>query len=126
MLLVVDRILAAASHALLALGAIIIGLMAVHVIVDVLARYSFNQPLPGTIEIVSLYYMVAVIFLPVAYVQMRRQHIVVTQFTDWLPVRGRLSLDGLVGILATVIRCVIGCRSDIPGGWAEGSSEMGI
>ena len=57
--------------------------MAVHVIADVSARYLFNQPLPGTIEIVSLYYMVAVIYLPVAYVQSRRQHIVVTQFTDF-------------------------------------------
>jgi hypothetical protein len=61
--------LGAVSNLLLAIGAAIITLMALHVIADVSCRYLLNQPLPGTIEIVSLYYMVAVIYLPLAYVQ---------------------------------------------------------
>lgn len=113
MLLVCDRVLGAASNALLGLGAIIVGLMAVHVIADVLARYLFNQPLPGTIEIVSLYYMVATIYLPIAYVQSRRQHIAVYQFTEWLPERGRLIIDGLVGILSTVVVALLAWRGVI-------------
>jgi TRAP-type C4-dicarboxylate transport system permease small subunit len=122
LLLIFDRILAVASHALLALGAIIVGLMAVHVIADVSARYLFNQPLPGTIEIVSLYYMVAVIYLPVAYVQSRRQHIVVTQFTDWLPARARLALDGLVGLLATAVLALLAWRGVVE---AMRATELG-
>ena len=105
-----DRFLAAASNALLALGAVIIALMAIHVIADVSSRFLFNQPLPGTIEIVSLYYMVATIYLPLAYVQSRHQHIVVHQFTDWLPAPARLAMDGLAGILATVVLALLSWR----------------
>jgi TRAP-type C4-dicarboxylate transport system permease small subunit len=100
---VLDRILAAAAHLLLAVGAIVIALMAVHVMADVSSRYLFNAPLPGTIEVVSLYYMVAVIYLPLAYVQSRRQHIVVVQFTDWLPERARRFIDAMVGLLGTAV-----------------------
>lgn len=110
MFLVIDRFLAATSNALLGLGAVVIVLMAAHVIADVASRYLLNQPLPGTIEIVSLYYMVAVIYLPLAYVQSRRQHIVVHQFTYWLPLRARLSLDAMVGLLATAILVVLAWR----------------
>jgi TRAP-type C4-dicarboxylate transport system permease small subunit len=105
-----DRSLAAAAHVLLALGAVVIGLMAVHVMADVSSRYLFNSPLPGTIEVVSLYYMVAIIYLPLAYVQSRRQHIVVLQFTDWLPERGRQLLDAMVGVLATAVLFVLAWR----------------
>ena len=113
MLQVFDRFLGAASNLLLALGAAIIALMAVHVIADVSCRYLLNQPLPGTIEIVSLYYMVAVIYLPLAYVQSRRQHIVVHQFTDWLPLRARLGIDAVVGVLATAVLVLLAWRGVI-------------
>jgi TRAP-type C4-dicarboxylate transport system permease small subunit len=109
-LVVFDRLLAAASNLLLTLGAVIIGLMALHVIADVSGRYLLNRPLPGTIEIVSLYYMVAVIYLPLAYIQSRRQHIVVHQFTDWLPPRVRLCIDGMVGLLATAVLTLLAWR----------------
>jgi TRAP-type C4-dicarboxylate transport system permease small subunit len=121
-LVVFDRFLAAASKILLALGAVIIGLMALHVIADVSGRYLLNQPLPGTIEIVSLYYMVAVIYLPLAYVQSRRQHIVVHQFTDWLPARVRLCIDGMVGLLATAVLVLLAWRGIIE---AERATEIG-
>jgi len=62
------------SWALVALGSGMVGLMALHVSVEVLSRFLLNLPLPGTVEIVARYYMVAVIFLPLAYGQMMRAH----------------------------------------------------
>ena len=62
--------LAAAGAAVLALVA-----MMVHVNLDVLGRVLSNTPLQGTIEIVSHWYMVAIAFLPLAYVERLDGHI---------------------------------------------------
>src|SRR3546814_9847490 len=40
------------------------------------------QPLAGTIEVVSNWYMVGVAFLPLAYVQWHREHLIVELFTQ--------------------------------------------
>ena len=44
-------------------------LMMLHIAAEVVARYIFNSPLHGTVEIVSAYYMVAVVFFPVANIE---------------------------------------------------------
>lgn len=66
------------------LGAAALALMVAHISVDVVMRYFFNAPLTSTIEIVSAYYMVAVIALPLAYVHLRDDHIRVELFTTGL------------------------------------------
>jgi TRAP-type C4-dicarboxylate transport system permease small subunit len=74
-------------------------LMMVHVTADVILRYFANRPITGTLEIVSAYYMVAVIFLPFAYLTRSNSHIAVELFTRWLPERQAKSLDCATGIL---------------------------
>jgi TRAP-type C4-dicarboxylate transport system permease small subunit len=74
-------------------------LMMMHVTVDVAAKYLFNSPLEGTIEIVSGYYMVAVAFLPLAYISRTEGHIFVELFTRGLSRGALLRLDGAVNIL---------------------------
>jgi TRAP-type C4-dicarboxylate transport system permease small subunit len=69
-----QRLLDGAARAAVLFGAVLIGLMAVHVALDVTLRYAFNAPLPGTVSFVSYYYMVAVIFAPLAFVQSKREH----------------------------------------------------
>jgi len=44
-------------------------LMMVIVILDVTLKYVANQPVPGTLEMVSFYFMAACAFLPFASVQ---------------------------------------------------------
>lgn len=78
----------AASFALIA--------MMLHVGADVFGKYVFNHPIPGTIEVVAWYYMVAVAFLPIGYVQLRREHLMVEMFTMNMPRRGQAALDALV------------------------------
>ena len=58
------RILAGVSTVLAWIGGAALILMMLHIAADVVARYIFNAPLHGTVEIVSAYYMVAVVFLP--------------------------------------------------------------
>lgn len=75
------------SGLLMAAGMAAMLLMMVHVSLDVLSKYALNQPIVGTLETVSSYYMVALLFLPLAEVTRRGQHIRVDVFTRWLPPR---------------------------------------
>jgi TRAP-type C4-dicarboxylate transport system permease small subunit len=54
--------------------------MMLHVVADVTGRYFFNRPYAGTTEIVSGWYMVAVAFLPWAWIARHDQHIVAGMF----------------------------------------------
>lgn len=73
-------------------------LMMMHVTADVFAKWLFNHPLEGTIEIVSGYYMVAVSFLPLAYISRHEGQIIVELFTQGISKRKLFRLDGLVNI----------------------------
>lgn len=74
--------------------ALLVGLlMMLHIAIDVAGRVIFNQPLSGTTEIVSAYYMVAVAYLPLAWIARKDDHIVVELFTRKVSGRSRLYLD---------------------------------
>lgn len=49
--------------------------MMIHVSADALGRYFFNAPLPATIEIASLYYLIPFAFLPLGALQKQDAHI---------------------------------------------------
>jgi TRAP-type C4-dicarboxylate transport system permease small subunit len=54
--------------------------MMVHVVVDVTGRTVFNSPFAGTTEIVAGWYMVAIAFLPWAWIAKNDNHIVAGMF----------------------------------------------
>lgn len=66
-------------------AAIVVLLMMLHITLDVIAKYAFNHPLPGTLPIVAHYYMVAVVFLPLAFVEINKESIAVDLFYQWFP-----------------------------------------
>lgn len=63
--------------------------MMVHVTADVLMRYFFNYPIRDTIETASYYYMILVVFLPLAFVERKSEHIEVELFVQFLGIRLR-------------------------------------
>ncbi len=71
--------------------------MMIVVVLDVSLKYLLNQPVPGTLEMVSYYFMAACAFLPFAFVQKKEEHITMTLATDWL---GENALRILVGIVS--------------------------
>lgn len=73
----VERVLTWLSKILLVFGTIGLVLMAVHVTADVVGRLLLTHPVYGTTEIVSFYYMVAAVCLPLAYMELRDNHITV-------------------------------------------------
>ncbi|USG61575.1 TRAP transporter small permease [Sneathiella marina] len=66
-------------------AAVILLLMVLHIVADVLLKFLFNYPLPGTLNIVANYYMVACVFLPIAIVELTRGNIAVDLFFKLLP-----------------------------------------
>jgi len=77
-------------------------LMMMHVTIDAAGRTLFNHPFAGTTEIVSAYYMVAVAYLPWAWVARNDQHIVAEMFTHLGPKSFHFWL-GIVVKVATLI-----------------------
>ncbi len=96
------RVLYGLSNALGLIGGVALVLMMLHVNLDVFGRYVFNSPVPGTLEIVSNYYMVAVVFLPLALVERQNAHISVELLSQHLPRIPRIVLIGFASLAAAV------------------------
>jgi TRAP-type C4-dicarboxylate transport system permease small subunit len=88
-------------------------MMMMHITVDVAGRVLFNNPLVGTIEIVAAYYMVAIAFLPLAYIVGNEGHIVVELFTRGLSPRGLFRLSTFVDIVTFAYMCLFAWQTGI-------------
>jgi TRAP-type C4-dicarboxylate transport system permease small subunit len=100
---VLQRLLDRAARGAVLFGAVMIGLMAVHVALDVTLRYAFNAPLPGTVSFVSFYYMVAVIFAPLAFVQSKREHFFAEIVTQRWPEPAVRALDAVCLVVTALV-----------------------
>lgn len=98
----IQKIVNAASTVLFFVAGVMLVMMMLHIVIDISAKYLFRRPLPGTIEVVAWYYMVAVAYLPVAFVQIRKQHLLVELFTLALSKRAVAAVDGLVEIVGAI------------------------
>lgn len=70
---------------LAAIGAAAAALMMLHVVAEIFCRNVLGITLPATLEIVSLYYMPALIFLPLASVEKMSGHIDVSFVQEAFP-----------------------------------------
>lgn len=87
------RILGRSIDLTMIIGAIGVALMMTHITVDVVSKYIFRSPLPGTITAVSNYYMIVVAFLPLAFTERRNGHISVEVLTELMPMRAQRALN---------------------------------
>ncbi|WP_339764472.1 TRAP transporter small permease [uncultured Hoeflea sp.] len=93
---------------LAALALISLFLMMLQTVVDVLADNLFGRPIPGNLEIISVYHMVLVVFLPLAFVEQKHENIsvdlVYRSLPDgprrWILVMGYLVTAAFLGLLA--------------------------
>jgi TRAP-type C4-dicarboxylate transport system permease small subunit len=88
-----------------------IALMMVHIVLDVLLRNVFNYPLPGTITIVSYYYMAIAAFMPLAFAEQKSAHISVEVVTELMPKGVQRHLAGWMLLLSAVIFALLTVRS---------------
>jgi len=87
------------SRVAMAIGVGMMGLMVLHITVDVVCRF-FDVALPGTVAFVANYYMVFVTFLPLVIVERAGAHIEVGEvITEHFPPRLQALLRLFVWIL---------------------------
>lgn len=96
------------SNRLLEIGGLLLLVMMLHVTLDVGMKYLFNQPVPGTLEVVSYYYMVGAVFLPIAFVEMTRGSVAVDLFYDKFSRPFQILCMGLVLALCTAVYAGLG------------------
>ncbi|MCZ4354008.1 TRAP transporter small permease subunit [Roseovarius aestuarii] len=73
------------SYILAGVGGIALVLMMVQTVADVVADQIFARPIPGNLEVISVYHMVLVVFLPLAFVETRHEHIQVDLVYQLMP-----------------------------------------
>ncbi|MEZ5765573.1 MAG: TRAP transporter small permease [Xanthobacteraceae bacterium] len=95
-----ERVLEKVSAALLLVGGAAATIMMLHIGADIIGKSFFDKPVPATLEIVAWYYMIATIYLPIAYVQFHRKHLTVELFTQNLEPRKMAWVEGVTSILA--------------------------
>jgi TRAP-type C4-dicarboxylate transport system permease small subunit len=114
---VIDRI----TSALAAVASVAIGLMMLHIVISVIARSGFGYSIPGTITIVSSYYMVVVVCLPLAYVERKDAHISVDFLTNYFPKRLQVRLFGWTFLLSALVFGLVAYSS-----WQEAIAKFAI
>lgn len=80
-------------------GGVAVALMALHVVLDVVARNLAGLPLSGTTEFVAGWYMVAIVFCTLGSVHARGDHIRV----DLIDMIAGPRLDGLLTVFTSLI-----------------------
>ncbi|TKT78273.1 TRAP transporter small permease subunit [Aquamicrobium sp. LC103] len=80
------------TNALALVAGLAMALMMLHVMADVVGKYVFNQPVPSTAEVVANYYMIAGVFLPLAWVEATNGSIVVELIYDLVPQKARKAM----------------------------------
>lgn len=70
------------THGLALLAGLSVALMMFHVMADVIGKYFFHYPVPSTAEVVANYYMIACVFLSLAWVEARGSAITVDLVYD--------------------------------------------
>ncbi len=75
------------TRAMMLLSSVFLVLMMIHVGADIVCKLTLNAPITGTLETVSYYYMVSLVFLALPYVEMRSEHVSVDLFFQKFPKR---------------------------------------
>jgi TRAP-type C4-dicarboxylate transport system permease small subunit len=118
------RLVGRATDFLMVLAGVALALMTIHVVADVTMRVIFNSPIPGTLEIVAFYYMVAAIVFPVAFLERKDEHISVELFYGFFPAWAKRASYVFACLLSAVFFAVFAYQSWLDALKATASREV--
>ena len=104
----VDRVL---ETSIFAIGMLLIALMIVQITVDVVMRSFFGGALPGTVEIVSNYYMVGLSFLPIVIAERQGRQIAASFLYSSMPAPAQAVARLVARLLSAVVFGLLTWRS---------------
>lgn len=99
-------------------GSVALSLMILFVVTNVLSRFIFKKPLPGTIEVIELV-TVLIAFFSVGYTEVRRSHIYVELVISKLPRKVRSIVGSIMYLICTAFFGVLGFEA-----WRLGRSYL--
>ena len=114
-----DRVVRRVDWAMLAIGAIALLAMMVHITLDVSLSLLLNSPIPLTSALVTEYYMIAVAFLPLAATEYRSAHIGVDLFVNRLSGVPRRWVELVVLVLCLAVYLLLTVQS-----WQQASGKF--
>lgn len=117
----IGRVLSFLAKSSSLIGAICVILMMLHVTADVVGRYVFNAPLPGTIVMVANYYMIVLVFIALGVAEEKRSHISVEFLTDLMPQRVQTGFSVFASALTVGVVVVL-----MISGWTEAVKKTNI
>jgi len=89
-----------------------LSILILFVVANVLSRFLFKKPLPGTIEVIELV-AVVIVFFSVAYTETKRAHIYVELVVSKLRRRTQAVLASMMYFLAAIFFAVMAWRSSV-------------
>ena len=99
------------THMLMFIVCIVLLLMMLNITLDVVLKAVFNAPIQGTVEVSSYYYMVAVVMLPMAFVELEDDQISVDLLFNHFPAAIR-SICLLITLSLTAgVLCIMAWRT---------------
>lgn len=82
-------------------------LLAINVLVDVTGRAAMNKPFTGTLEYTQNWWMPTLTLMAFGFTEWKQEHIKVTILLDTLPGMMRRMVEGVFGLIATVLLVVL-------------------
>jgi TRAP-type C4-dicarboxylate transport system permease small subunit len=98
----IERVIRWVALALTFISGIALLLMMVQTVVDILMKNFLGRPIEGNLEIMSVYHMVAIVFLPLAIVELKHEHITVDLLVRLFPAWLRRITDTLGYLVAAI------------------------
>ncbi|AKS33720.1 TRAP transporter small permease [Mycolicibacterium goodii] len=128
---IVDRVLRVIEWIFETVALAALAVMALFTTVNVIARYFFSAPVPGSLNMILLYLMPPLIFLALGRVQATNAHIAATLFVDRISMRVQRICRIVVTlvILTTVVLMTWGAIHELLEAWGKtlgGSPELPI
>jgi len=99
------------TRALALVAGLAVVLTMLHISLDVLSRIVLGKPMLGTISMVSSFYMVAIVFLPLALSERSKSHISVEIIWGLYPRRVRYWLAIVTGVLTIAVFSILAVSS---------------
>ncbi|MYN13987.1 TRAP transporter small permease subunit [Pusillimonas sp. TS35] len=81
----IEKVVRGFACALTFIAGVSLMLMMLQTVTDVVLNNFAGAPIEGNLEIISAYHMVLVVFLPLAYVELRHEHINADLFVRLMP-----------------------------------------
>lgn len=89
----IDGYLTTAENVLVNVAVVLAFLMSTLITASVVARYVFNQPISGVPTVVTVYFMIGIIFLTGSYLQRKEGNVNVDLFYDDFSPRTQTTID---------------------------------